>query len=210
MLKDRSYAALFLTAVLLLSPLVLKAAENTGDETPAAPAPAIVQRSPEEEKKIAERRKKVEERLKELNGSEWEMTVKPHAGKEKEYKDVFTFQDKQVSSKKLSARGFLSTNYTITIPDDGETAVWETMKTGKEGVVFIRGEWVKDKMTGAISEQLDEGKKIKEYSFSSKKAVAASDKPAEVPASEAVTQTSASTDAGSSRKLVSLEGDLKV
>lgn len=167
MLKDRSYAALFLTAVLLLSPLVLKAAENTGDETPAAPAPAIVQRSPEEEKKIAERRKKVEERLKELNGSEWEMTVKPHAGKEKEYKDVFTFQDKQVSSKKLSARGFLSTNYTITIPDDGETAVWETMKTGKEGVVFIRGEWVKDKMTGAISEQLDEGKKIKEYSFSS-------------------------------------------
>ena len=46
--------------------------------------------------------------------------------------------------------------------------------------------------------------------FSSKKAVAASDKPAEVPASEAVTQTSASTDAGSSRKLVSLEGDLKV
>ena len=167
MLKDRSYAALFLTAALLLSPLVLKAAENTGDETPAAPAPAIVQRSPEEEKKIAERRKKVEERLKELNGSEWEMTVKPHAGKEKEYKDVFTFQDKQVSSKKLSARGFLSTNYTITIPDDGETAVWETMKTGKEGVVFIRGEWVKDKMTGAISEQLDEGKKIKEYSFSS-------------------------------------------
>ena len=126
-----------------------------------------VKRTAEEEKKLAEKRKKIEERKKEINGSEWKVVLKPQDKKQKEIEDVITFQNDQISSKNLSKRGFSSTNYTISLPDDSDTAVWETMKTGKEGVAFLRGEWNKDMMTGSISERLDEGKTTLEYYFTS-------------------------------------------
>lgn len=123
------------------------------------------------EKELLEKRMKVEEKKKALNGSEWQVTVKPQDAKEKESQDTLSFQNNQVSSKNLSKRGFGATNYTVSIQDDaGNVAIWETMKTGKEGVVFMRGEWTPEKMSGAITEQLKDSKDAvinKEYSFSS-------------------------------------------
>lgn len=139
-----------------------------GDKDASAPVAAVG--SGAEEKKIAEQRKKIEEKRTELNGSEWAVVVKPLQSKEKakDIQDVLTFQDNQLRSKYWDSKGFSSTNYTITVPDlSADLAVWETMKTGKDGVVFIRGEWEKEAMTGSISEQLDGGKTVKEYAFTS-------------------------------------------
>ena len=123
-------------------------------------------RTPEEEKKLAETRKKIEEKKTELDGSSWELVTSSSDAKAKGEQDTFTFQNGQFSGKNFSGRGFPATNYTVSIPsEDSETAVWETMQTGKEGLIFIRGEWGKDKMNGDITEQLDGGKKVREYSF---------------------------------------------
>lgn len=128
---------------------------------------APVKRTAADEAKLAEKRKKIGEKKKELNGSEWEVTVKSQDKKEKEVKDTLTFQNNQVRSASLSKRGFSSTNYTVALPDGSETAIWETMKTGKDGVIFMRGEWNGETMTGSINENLDGGKVVREYYFTS-------------------------------------------
>lgn len=151
----RKIALSFLFLSMSLSPLYAK--------TEAA---SIPQRSADEEKKITEIRKRVEEKKTELNGSSWELILNSSDPKEKKIEDTFTFQNGQFKSKNLENRGFVSTNYTISVPSaDSETAVWETMQTGKEGVVFVRGEWEKETMRGDITEQLDGGKKVKGYYF---------------------------------------------
>ncbi len=133
----------------------------------SAEAPPVRERTAAEQKKLDEMRKRVEQKQTELNGSRWELALSSLEPKAKSEKDVYTFQNGQFSSKNLSKRGFTATNYTVTVPSEGvESAVWETMQTGKEGVVFIRGEWEKEKMWGIVTEQLDEGKKIGHYSFS--------------------------------------------
>ena len=119
-----------------------------------------------EEKERIEMRKRVAEKKTDLNGTRWEVTLRSTDPKAKDQQDKFIFQDGQFRSENLSKRGFPSTNYTITTAEDGsESAVWETMQTAQEGVVFVRGEWVKASMQGNISEQLDGGKKIKNYFF---------------------------------------------
>jgi hypothetical protein len=123
---------------------------------------------PADEKKVAEHRKLMAEKLKEINGSKWEVGLKPADPKDKETTDVLTFQNNQIDSKEFSSRGYGPTNYTITMPEGSQTATWETMKTSSDGTVFMRGEWNKDMMSGSIVEQLDKGKKTREYYFSSK------------------------------------------
>ncbi len=121
------------------------------------------------EKKRAEMRKRIEERKKELNGGEWEVMIKSMSGKGAlDGSDALTFQDNVFRSKSSAKLGFTSTNYTLTVSDSGEgPTVWETMQTsGKGNVMFWRGEWLGDKMTGVISRQLEDGKS-EEYSFSS-------------------------------------------
>ena len=120
----------------------------------------------DKQKKIAEQRKEIEERVKEINGSKWEVVLSSTDPKVKEVKDTFLFQDKQMTSTKLSERGFGATNYTVSLPSvETDFGVWETMKTGAEGVLFMRGEWNKERMRGTVTEQLDGGKKVVEYSF---------------------------------------------
>ncbi len=95
-------------------------------------------------------------------------------------KDTFTFQNGQFKSTGYQKRGFSPTNYTITIPSETEeTGIWETMLSGEEGVVFIRGEWNKETMNGSITEQLEDGKEIFEHSFSTNSRVAISPTSAE-------------------------------
>ena len=131
-------------------------------------------RTEAEEKKLIEKRKRIVDKKTDLNGSSWDIAyVTSSDPKQKGKKDLFTFQNGQFNSKNLMDRGFTWTNYTISVPDEeSELAVWETMQTGKEGIVFIHGEWTKDKMTGNITEQLDGGKKTVEHSFSTTNRVA--------------------------------------
>ena len=145
--------ALALVLVLLFAGYSVHAAEEVSEK-----------RSEADEQKMAESRKKIQEHRTELNGSSWEVTLGSGAKGEA---DTFTFQNGQFSSKSLAKRGFSPTNYTVSIPSDSSgLAVWETMQTGKEGLIFLRGEWDKDMMRGDVTEQLEEGKKIKDYSFS--------------------------------------------
>ena len=133
---------------------------------PAAPAGA---QGRDAEKKIEETRKKIEEKKKELNGGEWEVTIKSMSGKGAlNGPDVLTFQDNVFRSKSSSKAGFSPTNYTLTVSEfDPGPTVWETMQTsGKGQVMFWRGEWLGDKMSGMISRQLEDGKS-EEYIFSS-------------------------------------------
>lgn len=121
------------------------------------------------EKKRVEMRKRIEEKKKELNGGEWEVMIKSMLGKGGlDGSDALTFQDNIFRSKSSSKLGFTSTNYTLTVSESGEgPTVWETMQTsGKGNVMFWRGEWQGDKMSGVISRQLEDGKS-EEYSFSS-------------------------------------------
>ncbi len=161
-----------------------------------APAYAVKDKKSDgkQDKEQAEMRKRVEAKKTELNGSQWEVSLVSSDPQVKPEADVLTFQNGQVTSKALASKGFTSTNYTITPgPGEDDWAVWETMQTGRDGVVFIRGEWLKEEMRGIISNQLPEGKS-RDYSFSTKKRVSVSptsEKPKETAAAAAVTPSSA-------------------
>lgn len=121
------------------------------------------------EKKQAEILKKIEEKKKEINGGEWQVTLKSMSGKgDMDGADVLTFQDNLFRSRASSKLGFTPTNYTLTVSESEEgPTVWETMQTsGKGEVMFWRGEWLGKNMTGVITRQMEEGK-TEEYSFSS-------------------------------------------
>jgi hypothetical protein len=124
-------------------------------------------RTAEEEKKLAETRKLITEKKLDLNGSSWELSVRSADPKIQGTKDTFIFQDGIFKSENYSKRGFPPTNYTVSIPENAERGVWETMQSSKGDLIFIRGEWEKDSMQGVVTEQLEGGKKIKEYSFDS-------------------------------------------
>ena len=82
----------------------------------------------------------------ELNGTVWEVTLKPMAtNKNKkltELADTLRFEDKRVSSDMLVAEGFNASNFTVRVKGaKNERVVWETMQVSEEsGVAFWRGE----------------------------------------------------------------------
>ncbi|OGX39746.1 MAG: hypothetical protein A3D87_01755 [Omnitrophica WOR_2 bacterium RIFCSPHIGHO2_02_FULL_50_17] len=120
-------------------------------------------------KKQAEIRKRIEAKKQELNGGEWQVTIKSSSGKQAlDGPDVLTFQDNLFRSKASSKLGFTPTNYTLTVSESEEgPTVWETMQTSSKGeVMFWRGEWSEQSMTGSINRQMEEGK-VEEYSFTS-------------------------------------------
>lgn len=137
------------------------------------------------QKKFEEQRRRIKEKETEMNGSKWDVVLGSLDPKIKGQKDTFIFQDNQVTSTGMSKRGFGSTNYTVTVPDeaDSDLGIWETMKTGKDGVIFIRGEWAKEAMRGYVTEQLEEGKKVNEYTFNTSTRIAISPSSSEEPGS---------------------------
>ncbi len=114
---------------------------------------------------------KLTEKKLELNGSSWDVVlVRDGELKNNISDDIFIFRNGQFGSKDLVKRGYTDTYFTISPPaDSSDPAVWETMQTGKEGVVFLHGEWVKDKMWGTITEQSEDGRKIVDYTFITRK-----------------------------------------
>jgi hypothetical protein len=107
----------------------------------------------------------------ELNGSSWDVVLMPAGSAEGIVgEDIYTFAGGQFRSKALMSRGFVNTNFMVSLPGGtSDLAVWETMQTGKDGVVFLHGEWVKDKMWGTITEQLEGGRKIVDHTFITRK-----------------------------------------
>ncbi len=102
-----------------------------------------------------------------LNGTEWtlELTAISPGEPLKTRQDTIQFDSAKVSSKRLMKEGYPSSNYTITIGDDG-MVVWETMQTKEnEGVVFWRGELHDSAMRGIVSKHPLEGN-AEDFSFS--------------------------------------------
>ncbi len=104
---------------------------------------------PAAEKKVMEQMPLVE-----LDGTEWTIEVK---SKDKTvapavYFDKLEFKGHMLISKEMAVKGFESSNYTVTIQNDG-TLLWETMQRNAAGdVVFWRGETTRDnKMSGVLS-----------------------------------------------------------
>jgi hypothetical protein len=119
----------------------------------------------DEEARVA-LRKMILEKKGELNGSSWSVKIDSQSKKgELLGEDTLIFQNDKFRSERAEKIGYTSTNYTLTVQEEGPT-IWETMQTSKKGeVCFWRGEWKDQTMTGIISRQLEKG--VEEYYFTS-------------------------------------------
>ncbi len=112
------------------------------------------------DKERERKRKLVEKGKAALNNTEWEIEISLLSNKDKGKSiDRVIFQDNKVRFKKLTDKGFSSTNYSLTVYDDGRM-LWETMQVSEKGQrVFIRGEVgsYKDTMKGVISYPKNDG-----------------------------------------------------
>ncbi|MFH0985413.1 MAG: hypothetical protein V1882_07730 [Candidatus Omnitrophota bacterium] len=111
-------------------------------------------------------RKLILEKKAELNGSSWTVKIESQSKKgDLVGEDTLLFQNDKFRSERADKIGYNSTNYTLTVQEQGPT-IWETMQTSKKGeVCFWRGEWKDKVMTGIISRQLEKGSE--EYYFTS-------------------------------------------
>lgn len=111
-------------------------------------------------------RKMILEKKAELNGSSWDVNIGSQSKKgDFVGPDTLVFQNDKFRSEKSGKKDYKSTNYTLTVQEQGPT-IWETMQTSKKGeVCFWRGEWKENVMTGIISRQLEKGSE--EYYFTS-------------------------------------------
>jgi REP element-mobilizing transposase RayT len=98
----------------------------------------------------------------ELDATEWEVRLIPVSGGE-ETLDTLNFTQGKFVSGKLNTTGYTSSNYTLTIEDNGRI-VWETMQTGPEGTASWRGEIEQGLMRGILSLR-QEGKEPQDFSF---------------------------------------------
>jgi hypothetical protein len=123
-----------------------------------------------EQKSLDAKRALAEKRRGELNNTEWLIELSPLSGtgKEKKETESVIFQDNQITLANLSKKGFPSTNYTVTVQDNG-IVVCETMQTSeKSGVAFWRGEIDANMqgMKGILSIHVDNAAS-NDYSFTS-------------------------------------------
>lgn len=134
----------------------------TGDSSASGPmdTPATSQDEPSFSKEA--------EAAAQLNGTEWNIELNPMYGEPpgRSLKDTLEFSNGKIISTRMNKEGFPTSNYTITVGDDG-VAVWETMQTSEtEGVAFWRGELHGDSMRGILSQHPLEGTTV-DYSFTS-------------------------------------------
>jgi len=104
------------------------------------------------------------DRKAELNGTEWNVQMRPMEGKGKAEADVISFSEDKVMSKNLSNAGFPATNFSVRMQDDG-TLTWETMQVSeKEGTAFWRGDIRDGVMTGVLSKR-DKKERTVDFNF---------------------------------------------
>jgi len=115
--------------------------------------------------KLDAKKQLVEKKRKELDDTEWQIELTPLSGKGKKEGETVVFKGNQVSLTGYGKKGFLPTNFTLTVQEDG-SAVWETMQTSeKSGIAFWRGEMADAQtMRGIFSYHPDE-KTTVDYSF---------------------------------------------
>jgi hypothetical protein len=104
-----------------------------------------------------------------LHGTTWSIEWTPMSGETRAqpFTDTLSFENGQITSQRLSAEGYPSSNYTFTIGDD-DIPVWETMQTSEgSGVVFWRGEVHGEAMRGIVSQHPVEGA-AQDFSFAGK------------------------------------------
>jgi hypothetical protein len=112
------------------------------------------------------KRKLMEKKRSELNNTEWQIELVPMSGKGNKEGETVVFKNNQVSLVGYGKRGFPTTNYTLTVQDDG-SLVWETMQTSeKSGIAFLRGEIdaAAQNMRGVLSHRIDDTT-AEDYSF---------------------------------------------
>lgn len=98
----------------------------------------------------------------ELNGTAWTIEMRPMSSKGRTEKDVISFSQDKVMSNNLATLGYMATNFTVRLEDDG-TVVWETMQTSeKDGQAFWRGDIKDGVMRGVLSKR---DKKNRAYDF---------------------------------------------
>jgi hypothetical protein len=129
----------------------------------ATPAPATQTISKKQATKIQDM---VAKRKVELNGTQWEIEVKPMSGKAKSEKDVVSFVDNKVSSNSMVAKGFEATNFSMRLLEDNETYTWETMQVSeKSGSAFWRGDIGSDGVMRGVLSLRDKKNKTSDFNF---------------------------------------------
>ena len=159
------------------SALALAAEKNgqtpsTTPSTPATPPPAV-QEQPQAPPPVVSpapaptKPQTPAEKVKEqMNGTRWSLQLSLLSGeKSSPQKETVSFAENKVTAEQLAKSGFSSSNYTLTVGEDG-MPVWETMmqKEGT-GVVFWRGEVHGSTMRGVLSKHPLEGAN-EDFSFS--------------------------------------------
>ncbi len=141
----------------------------TAPETTKPARPAFTKETSEE---LQRRRALISKRKEMLNNTSWEIDMVPLDGKGKQETDVILFYDRKVSTENLARDGFLPTNFTLTLKEDGKTE-WETMQSKENEVVFFKGELSEefDTMSGVISFQKLEGNLDYSFTTTSKRQV---------------------------------------
>ena len=121
-----------------------------------------------EQKTQLEAYQKQKSKIKELEGSEWDVTLVSADGKSKtSEEDKLVFKAGTVNLKSFEKKGYPAVGYTVTPDPDGEGSSWENFQETKDGSLAIYGHWEKDSMTGSVREYFEKGKKVQAYSFSS-------------------------------------------
>ncbi len=118
------------------------------------------------EETLKAKRALAQKKLNELNNTEWTIDLVSMSAKSKKEVDVITIKNSQVTIASFNKKGFPTTNFTLTVQEDG-TVIWETMQTSeKSGIAFWRGELDSklQNMRGVVSHQLD-NKSKQDYSF---------------------------------------------
>jgi hypothetical protein len=141
-------------------------APGAGGAKPPKPAPPKTAAEIEAEAR-KKRKELVAKKRAELNNTEWQINILPVPSKDKEAEsDILRFSGKKVYSVKYDSLGYHASNYNLRIKSGN--VVWETMQSEEDGkgVMFWRGDWRGEKMTGAISLNPEKGKN-KSFRFTS-------------------------------------------
>lgn len=106
----------------------------------------------------------------ELANTTWNIEIAaPGEEGAKKLADLISFKDNQFSSQEFSKRGFVPTNYSLTVADDG-VIVFETMQTSeKAGTVFWRGEFREQNTLKGMLSEVSANQKTADYSFTGSK-----------------------------------------
>ncbi|MBU1087198.1 MAG: hypothetical protein KKD05_06725 [Candidatus Omnitrophica bacterium] len=124
----------------------------------------VIDAAPKSDAKLS--REKVRSKL---DNTSWNTEIFPIAGGGKIQKEALVFSDNKFYAEQFKQNGFMSTNYTLTLKDDG-MIIWETMQSADDGqVIFWRGEMNEDmtEMRGVLSKQKSPGES-ESFTFISK------------------------------------------